>query len=149
MRYLKGYPSLAAFIASDSYHATAIFRRFHRLSARNLLQLQSELMKLEAQQDALDGEDLQASTYHKDGARDWQVLKSRAGETNNLREKERLRVALEIRSKLREYSWLPPKPTCPVLTYRSLRGSYHLRKRRSCPAEAFAAHSRCLPEFLQ
>lgn len=104
MRYLKGYPSLAAFIASDSYHSTAIFRRFHRLSARNLLQLQSDLVKLEVQQDALDGEDLQASTHDKAGARDWQILKTRAGETNNLREKERLRVALEIRSKLREYS---------------------------------------------
>ena len=104
VRYLKGYPSLAAFIASDSHHSTAIFRRFHRLSARNLLQLQSDLMKLEAQQDALDGEDLQASTHDKDGARDWQILKNRAGGTNNPREKERLRVALEIRSKLREYS---------------------------------------------
>lgn len=149
MRYLKGYPSLAAFIASDSYHATAIFRRFHRLSARNLLQLQSDLMKLEAEQDALDAEDLQASTHYKDGARDWQVLQNRAGETNNLREKERLHVALEIRSKLREYSWLPPKPTCLDLTYRSVRGSYHLRKQSSCPAKSFAAHSRWLPEFLQ
>ena len=92
VRYLKGYPSLAAFIASDSYHNTAIFRRFDRLSARNLLQLQSDLMELEAQQDALDDEDLHASRRDKEGARDW--------------EKDRLRVALEIRGKLREYSCL-------------------------------------------
>lgn len=106
VKYLKGYPSLAAFVASDSYHDTAIFRRFNRLSARNLLQLQSDLMELEAQQDALDEEDLHASTRDKEGARDWQILKAKAGEMDNSREKERLRVALEIRGKLREYSCL-------------------------------------------
>ena len=60
--YVKGYPSLAAFIASDSDKSTAIYRRFDRLSARNLLYLQSELVELEAQQDALDEEDLQPTT---------------------------------------------------------------------------------------
>ena len=46
--YLKGYPSLAAFIASDKDKSTVIYRRFDRLSARNLLYLQSELAELEA-----------------------------------------------------------------------------------------------------
>jgi hypothetical protein len=56
--YVKGYPSLAAFIASDRDKSTAIYRRFDRLSARNLLYLESELQELEERQDALDAEDL-------------------------------------------------------------------------------------------
>lgn len=104
--YIKGYSSLAAFIASDSYNSTAIYRRFTRLSARNLLHLQSDLMELEARQDVLDEEDLQGSTLEKVSARDWQVRKQRATEASNAREKERLEVALDIRCKLREYSYL-------------------------------------------
>lgn len=106
-KYIKGYPSLAAFIASDSYNSTAIYRRFTRLSARNLLHLQSELMELEARQDALDEGYLQGSTDEKVSARDWQALKERATGANNATEKERLEVALEIRYKIREYSHLP------------------------------------------
>tara|TARA_R110002060_G_scaffold59247_6_gene69119 strand:- start:660 stop:971 length:312 start_codon:yes stop_codon:yes gene_type:complete len=51
--YLKRYPSLAAFIASDKDKSTAIYRRLDRLSARNLLYLHSELPELQARQDDL------------------------------------------------------------------------------------------------
>ncbi|KAL8933387.1 MAG: hypothetical protein Q9211_005810 [Gyalolechia sp. 1 TL-2023] len=94
-RYIKGYPSLAAFIASDSYNSTAIYRRFTRLSARNLLHLQSDLMELEARQDALDTEDLQGSRLEKVSARDWQALKERAAQVSNARERERLQKRKE------------------------------------------------------
>lgn len=103
VHYVRGYPSLAAFIASDSDHSTAIYRRFDRLSARNLLYLQSELVELEAVQDALDLEDYRASTIAKQGARNWQTLTERAGSPSNLRERQRLELALKIREKLREY----------------------------------------------
>jgi hypothetical protein len=73
--YVKGYPSLADFIASDRDKSTAIYRRFDRLSARNLLYLQSELQELEARQDALDAEDLHGGLQAKKSARNWQVLK--------------------------------------------------------------------------
>ena len=104
--YVKGYPSLAAFIASDPDKSTAIYRRFDRLSARNLLYLQSELVELEAQQDALDAEDLRptTSTEERKSVRDWKILKERANQPGNTREKERLRVAEEIRTKIKEYS---------------------------------------------
>jgi hypothetical protein len=102
--YVKGYPSLAAFIASDQDKSTAIYRRFDRLSARNLLYLQSELQELEARQDALDAEDLHGDLQAKKSARNWQVLKKRAKQQNNEREKERLELAFEIRDKLKEYS---------------------------------------------
>jgi hypothetical protein len=102
--YVKGYPSLAAFIASDRDKSTAIYRRFDRLSARNLLYLQSELQELEARQDALDAEDLRGDLQTKKSARNWQVLKKRANQQNNEREKERLELVFEIRDKLKEYS---------------------------------------------
>ena len=104
LHYVKGYPSLAAFIASDCDHSTAIYRRFDRLSARNLLYLQSDLTELEATQDALDAEYLRASTDDKQSARSWQALKRKAKLPGSLKEQRRLEVALEIREKIREYS---------------------------------------------
>lgn len=53
-KYPLGYPRFAAFMASDEDKSTTIFRRFQRLSARNLLYLESELADLEAEQDRLD-----------------------------------------------------------------------------------------------
>jgi hypothetical protein len=102
--YVKGYPSLAAFIASDRDKSTAIYRRFDRLSARNLLYLQSELQELEERQDAFDAEDLHGGLQEKKSTRNWQVLKKRAKEQNNEREKKRLDLVFEIRDKLKEYS---------------------------------------------
>ena len=103
IRYVKGYASLAAFIASDRDKSTAIYRRFDRLSARNLLYMQSELVELEARQDALDAEDLQGTLDAKDSARNWQTLNKRAAEAENTREKERLEVVRDIRKTLKEY----------------------------------------------
>jgi hypothetical protein len=102
--YVKGYPSLAAFIASDRDKSTAIYRRFDRLSARNLLYLQSELQELEERQDAFDAEDLHGGREEKKSARNWQVLKKKAKQQNNEREKKRLDLVFEIRDKLKEYS---------------------------------------------
>jgi hypothetical protein len=102
--YVKGYPSLAAFIASDRDKSTAIYRRFDRLSARNLLYLQSELQELEERQDAFDAEDLHGGLQEKKSARNWQALKKKAKQQNNEREKKRLDLVFEIRDKLKEYS---------------------------------------------
>ena len=145
-KYLKGYPSLAAFIASDSYNSTAIYRQFKRLSARNLLHLQSELMQLEALQDSLDRDDLQSSTLAKSSARDWQTLTNKATEWNNAREKERLDVVLEIRYKLREYSL--SRPSSELLSAEISRESHGLGKFRSFPKATCAADPRCLQELL-
>jgi hypothetical protein len=43
-------------MSNDEDKSTTIFRRFERLSARNLLYLESELAELEAKQDRLDVE---------------------------------------------------------------------------------------------
>lgn len=53
--YLRGFPDFSAYVASDP--DLEIYRRFNRLSARNILYLQSELLSLEAQLERFDAED--------------------------------------------------------------------------------------------
>lgn len=108
VHHLKGYPSLAAFIASDKDKSTAIYRRFDRLSARNLLLLQSELVELEAQQDAFDEQDFHATTEEKGILSIWPVFNNKAAEPGNVRERERLDLAIVIREKLKEYREIFP-----------------------------------------
>ncbi|KAK0657804.1 hypothetical protein B0T16DRAFT_434242 [Cercophora newfieldiana] len=93
--YVDGFPSLAAFMASDWDKTAMIFKRFDRLAARNLLCLQSELAELEAQLDQYDREDqenLQTMQY----LRNWKAYKER-GET------ERMELMARLRSTMREY----------------------------------------------
>jgi hypothetical protein len=49
-----GFPALAAWIGRDPDNETFVFRKFDRLSARNLLQLQCQLIQLEDEIDKLD-----------------------------------------------------------------------------------------------
>src|SRR4051794_37411366 len=91
--YLDGYPSLAAFIASDP--ELAIYRRFDRITARNLLYLQSELLYLESKLDEIDegdrkrdiGDNLRAS------AREWEVL----AKGENEHDRERMEIVMKAR----------------------------------------------------
>jgi hypothetical protein len=53
-QHRNGYPSLARWIAHDPDNESYVFRRFDRLSARNLLNLQSQLINLESELDRLD-----------------------------------------------------------------------------------------------
>lgn len=104
--YINGYPSLASFIASDRDHSTSLYRRFDRLAARNLLYLQSELLELEARQDAFDADDLRDAIHNEEvkaSVRNWEVLTRRAAEPNNRREKERIELIKEITEKIKEY----------------------------------------------
>lgn len=104
--YLKGYPSLAAFVSSDEDRSSVIYKRFDRLSARSLLYQQSELAELQKEQDELDGEDfLDDDLDVKKRARDVRSLHqaAAAGDVNAIR---RLALAKEIREKLNGYSEL-------------------------------------------
>ena len=102
IRYIKGYPSLAAFIASESDRSTSIYRRLDRLSARNLFYLQSELVELEARLDILDAADPKRTTDEKKSAR--AIGRFLRKGQDALRKKERMEVVKEIREKLKEYS---------------------------------------------
>jgi hypothetical protein len=101
--YINGYPSLAAFIASDSDHSTAIYRYYHRLAARNLLYLEAELFQLEKRQDELDDEDLRGDLTAKHYARDWLTLNS----NDHPRCKVRQELSIKIREKIKEYREFP------------------------------------------
>jgi hypothetical protein len=108
IRYVSGFPSLSAFIASDPDHSTAIFKRFDRLSARNLLYLQSELAELQARQDALDREDQKAAQTDswrevKESARDWNAFVASAADNGSERAKAQMDLVEQIRVKLKEY----------------------------------------------
>jgi hypothetical protein len=103
INYLTGYPSLAAFIASDKDKSTLIYRRFDRLSARNLLHLQSELIELQARQDAFDEEDFRGSPEDKGIVSDWNLFSSKASDPENTREWERMKLAKRIQKRLKEY----------------------------------------------
>ena len=124
LHYITGFGQLASLIASDTDHTTAVYKRFDKLAARDLLYYECELLELEALQDQYDREDaLDArKTENADdlrrrirtNARDWVSFKHRAKEegTNNKNDerwKKRMDLAMEIRSTLKEYrSSLPP-----------------------------------------
>ena len=65
--------------------------------------MQSELVELEARQDAFDAEDLRGTVDDKKSARNWQILNERATEPRNTKEKERRKVVEDIRKRLKGY----------------------------------------------
>ncbi|KAI9660683.1 MAG: hypothetical protein M1821_010035 [Bathelium mastoideum] len=98
-QYISGFPSLADFIASDEDRTTAIYKRFDRLAARNLLHLQSELAELQARQDEYDDEDNRSrDKEQKQALRNWNAFKIRAEA-----DPSRLELAEEIRIKMKRY----------------------------------------------
>lgn len=95
--YADGYPALAAFIASDTDGSTAIFKRFNRLAARNLLLLQAELASLQEQLDAFDDEDTRDLDTLQ-SLRNWDDYKAR-----RKNDQQRMELVSKIRGTLREY----------------------------------------------
>ena len=94
-----GFPKLAGFLGLKP--EIAIFKRFAKLNAENLLLLQSELMILEHQLNEIVAQDLRSENSEvKYYARSWwnMLRPTRNGDRNQLRKR------LEIREKLREYS---------------------------------------------
>ncbi|KAJ3544900.1 hypothetical protein NM208_g2782 [Fusarium decemcellulare] len=95
--YVDGFPSLADFIASDRDGTAAIFKRFNRLAARNLLLLQSELAELQAKLDEYDEED-KKSREGLQALRNWEEYKSK-----NDHNSDRIRLVEKIRGTMKEY----------------------------------------------
>ena len=102
-----GYPALADWIAHDPDGETLIFRRFNKLTARNLLHLQSQLIILEAKLEKLDREIFESKDFgFRDIAWEWEKLVERA-KANMPEEKKRMELYLQIQTKLKEYRMLP------------------------------------------
>lgn len=104
-KHIGNFASLAAFIKSDKDYSSSIYRRFDRLTARDLLYRQSELVELEARQHAFDKEDLYVDMTKKASSRNWTVFADRAKDPSNDYERTRMELAMEIRDKLKEYRW--------------------------------------------
>lgn len=98
-----GYPALASWIGRDPDGETLVFRRFRKLSARNLLHLQSQIIELEQKIEELDDEaqgsaDLDA----RQASRRWETLTQLAADPTRP-ERERLEKVTELSSKMKEY----------------------------------------------
>ena len=96
---LEGYPSFAQFIASDS--DAAIYRKYARLSARNLLYLQSELHELQERLQDLDREDAK-DEHNQDAqkvARNWKYY----SDPLNATACQHRGLQGDIRMKIKEY----------------------------------------------
>jgi len=98
-----GYPTLAAWIGRDPDNETFVFRKFDRLSARNLLHLQCQLIQLEDEIDKLDEEARKSSDLNaRQASRRWETLKELATDPARS-EKARLDKADELAVKIKEY----------------------------------------------
>lgn len=111
---MTGFPLLADFISSDVDHTPSMYKRFGRLSARNLLYMQSELAELEAKQDEYDREDFGATLSEKESLHNWRLFKQRSqqeGATTTAttggkhdRDQKRMELAERISHVLKIYS---------------------------------------------
>lgn len=105
--YLEGHADFSAYIAVDP--DLQIFRRFTRLTARNLLYLQSELASLETWFDEFDREDEQRLLVASDDEqkdiwlrnRNWETLASMASDANPTPTDEEIRQGVKMQQILR------------------------------------------------
>jgi hypothetical protein len=94
----QGYGRLASFLAEDKDRSTSVYRGFHRVTTRNLLYLESELVELEARQDALDDLD-RDDLENLASVASWEVLSKSTREID----RDKLNLIREIRRVTQEY----------------------------------------------
>ncbi|CAG9982110.1 unnamed protein product [Clonostachys byssicola] len=113
VHYITGFGELASLIASDEDQTTAVYKRFDKLAARDLLYYECELLELEALQNQYDREDAldarkpdNADNLQwriRTNARDWVSFKHRAAQEaeandkSDERWKKRMDLAMEVR----------------------------------------------------
>lgn len=95
-----GYPALSSWISSDPDDEGFIFRRFSRLSARNLLNLQSQLLSLEAEVENLDRE---SRKIHDVGLRRWETFEEQMKDPTNTHAQNKKRIYEDLESKIKKY----------------------------------------------
>jgi hypothetical protein len=133
--YLSGYPSLAGFIAIDQDQTSAIFKRFKRLCARNLLHLQSQIAELHAELDTFDYEEEERDLNTKQYSRNWETF--RAAAEHDPRQKQKKVLLDKIGRTMGDYR------KTPLLQFSKDREAYVSSTRRSTnlrkPASIVAA----------
>lgn len=99
----SGFPGLAQNIASTPDYETFIFRKFDRLSARNLLHLESRLAYLEWKLDRADEQAMQSQDNETlRSMRAWEAFEENAKDQSRA-ENARMAIAEEIKKTLGEY----------------------------------------------
>ncbi|KAL8916485.1 MAG: hypothetical protein Q9208_008488 [Pyrenodesmia sp. 3 TL-2023] len=98
---LTGFPSFADFVAADA--DAAIYRKYERLSARNLLYLQSALHELEGKLEHLDAEDVKEKERHDREAQKRARLWPHYARGDNERARKHRQLQEEIEAKLKAY----------------------------------------------
>jgi hypothetical protein len=104
LKQRDGYPSLADFVAQDPDHETFVFRRFKQLGARNILNLQGELIKLEdeiaaVEQGAADSVDPELHL----SMRSWTILDENSRRPGRDLERKQRELANALDEKLKKY----------------------------------------------
>lgn len=103
----NGYAAVAESLSRDPDKETYVFRRFDKLTARNLLNLQGELMALQAELDDLDAEAALSPDPVLDASMmSWQVMEENSKDTTSRdggEERRRIAVAKELAVKLKAY----------------------------------------------
>ncbi|OJJ46802.1 hypothetical protein ASPZODRAFT_2031448 [Penicilliopsis zonata CBS 506.65] len=99
-RRRDGYPALSAWMSTDPDDEGFIFRRFSRLSARNLLHLQSQVLSLEHQLDELDQESRQSQDV---GLRRWETFADEASALHNEPAQRRQRLYETLEERIKAY----------------------------------------------
>ncbi len=104
-----GFPALARRIARNPNYESFIFRKFDRLSARNLLHLEAKLACLEYKLDRADEQAAlpSASTETLRSLRSWEAFEENATKGGQL-EHERMKLADQVQGTLKEYR--KPRP---------------------------------------
>jgi len=101
----RGFSALAKWTAEIPDYEAYMFRRFSRLSARNLQHLESELALLQAQLDAADEEahDSRADILTRRACENWAVFEERAGNRNFEVDHRKMKLCRKINRKLKQY----------------------------------------------
>jgi hypothetical protein len=102
-RLRDGYPTLSAWIARDPDNETFVFRKFDRMSARNLLHMQSQMVALEHEIDALDEAARRSpDAMARQSSRRFETLVEMAKDASRP-EKLRVEKLAELKIKIKDY----------------------------------------------
>lgn len=107
-----GFPALAQRIALSPDYESFIFRKFDRLSARNLLHLESKLVYLEHKLDQADDKAAlpSADNESRRSIRAWEAFEENAADPARP-EHIRMKIAEQVQETLKEYRKLHSTPT--------------------------------------
>jgi hypothetical protein len=102
-----GYAAVAELMSQDPDKETYVFRRFDKLTARNLMNLQGGLIALQNELDMLDAEAARSPDPDTHSSmRSWQIMKEKSVDSSvrkGSEERKRLAIAEQLEVKLRKY----------------------------------------------